>query len=107
MLYAGYVGFAVAFAFAVAAMLAGRIDQAWPALFVNQVIPAPQVSVKQRWRLGGSGQQVPKAGLRPIQQFCQFIAITVLLGEVYLKAQPAFEEKIWPGFSVRIISALP
>jgi len=29
MLYTGYVGFAVAFAFAVAAMLAGRIDQAW------------------------------------------------------------------------------
>jgi len=29
MLYAGYVGFAVAFAFAVAAMLAGRIDSAW------------------------------------------------------------------------------
>jgi len=29
MLYTGYVGFSVAFAFAVAAMLAGRIDQAW------------------------------------------------------------------------------
>ena len=29
MLYMGYVGFAVAFAFAVAALLAGRIDQAW------------------------------------------------------------------------------
>jgi cytochrome c-type biogenesis protein CcmF len=29
MLYTGYVGFAVAFAFAVAAMLAGRIDEAW------------------------------------------------------------------------------
>ena len=29
MLYAGYVGFAVAFAFAVAAMLAGRIDETW------------------------------------------------------------------------------
>ena len=29
MLYAGYVGFSVAFAFAVAAMLAGRIDQQW------------------------------------------------------------------------------
>jgi cytochrome c-type biogenesis protein CcmF len=29
MLYTGYVGFAVAFAFAVAAMLAGRIDQQW------------------------------------------------------------------------------
>jgi cytochrome c-type biogenesis protein CcmF len=29
MLYTGYVGFAVAFAFAVAAMLAGRIDSTW------------------------------------------------------------------------------
>ncbi|MBM4196429.1 MAG: heme lyase CcmF/NrfE family subunit [Gammaproteobacteria bacterium] len=29
LLYAGYVGFSVAFAFAVAAMLAGRIDQQW------------------------------------------------------------------------------
>jgi cytochrome c-type biogenesis protein CcmF len=29
MLYAGYVGFSVAFAFAIAAMLAGRIDQQW------------------------------------------------------------------------------
>ncbi len=29
MLYTGYVGFSVAFAFAVAAMLAGRIDQQW------------------------------------------------------------------------------
>lgn len=29
LLYAGYVGFSVAFAFAVAAMLAGHIDQAW------------------------------------------------------------------------------
>ncbi len=29
LLYAGYVGFAVAFAFAVAAMLEGRLDQAW------------------------------------------------------------------------------
>ncbi len=29
MLYTGYVGFAVAFAFAVAALLAGRIDQDW------------------------------------------------------------------------------
>jgi cytochrome c-type biogenesis protein CcmF len=29
MLYTGYVGFAVAFAFAVAAMLEGRLDQAW------------------------------------------------------------------------------
>jgi cytochrome c-type biogenesis protein CcmF len=29
MLYAGYVGFAVAFAFACAAMLEGRLDQAW------------------------------------------------------------------------------
>ncbi|MFQ5634900.1 MAG: heme lyase CcmF/NrfE family subunit [Gammaproteobacteria bacterium] len=29
ILYTGYVGFSVAFAFAVAAMLAGRIDQAW------------------------------------------------------------------------------
>jgi cytochrome c-type biogenesis protein CcmF len=29
MLYTGYVGFSVAFAFAVAAMLAGRIDQNW------------------------------------------------------------------------------
>ncbi len=29
MLYTGYVGFSVAFAFAIAAMLAGRIDQQW------------------------------------------------------------------------------
>ena len=29
MLYAGYVGFAVAFAFACAAMIEGRLDQAW------------------------------------------------------------------------------
>ena len=29
MLYTGYVGFSVAFAFAVAAMLEGRLDQAW------------------------------------------------------------------------------
>ncbi len=29
MLYTGYVGFSVAFAFAVAALLAGRVDQAW------------------------------------------------------------------------------
>ncbi len=29
MLYIGYVGFSVAFAFAVAALLAGRVDQAW------------------------------------------------------------------------------
>jgi cytochrome c-type biogenesis protein CcmF len=29
LLYAGYVGFSVAFAFAVAAMLSGRIDQQW------------------------------------------------------------------------------
>ncbi|MEZ5566416.1 MAG: heme lyase CcmF/NrfE family subunit [Gammaproteobacteria bacterium] len=29
MLYMGYVGFSVAFSFAVAAMLAGRVDQAW------------------------------------------------------------------------------
>ncbi|MDH3589925.1 MAG: heme lyase CcmF/NrfE family subunit, partial [Gammaproteobacteria bacterium] len=29
MLYVGYVGFSVAFAFAVAAMIEGRIDQAW------------------------------------------------------------------------------
>jgi len=29
LLYTGYVGFSVAFAFAVAAMLAGRIDQTW------------------------------------------------------------------------------
>ncbi|MCZ6659249.1 MAG: heme lyase CcmF/NrfE family subunit [Gammaproteobacteria bacterium] len=29
MLYAGYVGFAVAFAFAVAALLSGRLDSAW------------------------------------------------------------------------------
>lgn len=29
ILYTGYVGFAVAFAFAVAAMLSGRLDQAW------------------------------------------------------------------------------
>jgi cytochrome c-type biogenesis protein CcmF len=29
MLYAGYVGFSVAFSFAIAAMLAGRIDQQW------------------------------------------------------------------------------
>ena len=29
MLYAGYVGFAVAFAFAIAAMLAGQIDRQW------------------------------------------------------------------------------
>ena len=29
MLYTGYVGFSVAFAFACAAMLEGRLDQAW------------------------------------------------------------------------------
>jgi cytochrome c-type biogenesis protein CcmF len=29
MLYMGYVGFAVAFAFAVAALLSGRFDAAW------------------------------------------------------------------------------
>ena len=29
MLYMGYVGFSVAFAFAVAALLAGRLDAAW------------------------------------------------------------------------------
>jgi cytochrome c-type biogenesis protein CcmF len=29
MLYTGYVGFAVAFAYAIAAMLAGRVDQQW------------------------------------------------------------------------------
>ena len=29
ILYAGYVGFSVAFAFAIAAMLAGNLDQAW------------------------------------------------------------------------------
>jgi len=29
VLYAGYVGFSVAFAFAIAAMLTGRLDQAW------------------------------------------------------------------------------
>jgi len=29
MLYTGYVGFSVAFAFAVAALLAGRVDQSW------------------------------------------------------------------------------
>jgi len=29
MLYTGYVGFSVAFAFAIAAMLAGHVDQAW------------------------------------------------------------------------------
>jgi len=30
ILYTGYVGFAVAFAFACAAMLEGRLDQQWP-----------------------------------------------------------------------------
>jgi len=29
MLYTGYVGFSVAFAFAIAAMLEGRLDQTW------------------------------------------------------------------------------
>ncbi len=29
MLYVGYVGFSVAFAFAVAAMLEGKLDQVW------------------------------------------------------------------------------
>jgi cytochrome c-type biogenesis protein CcmF len=29
MLYMGYVGFSVAFAFAIAALMAGRLDAAW------------------------------------------------------------------------------
>ena len=29
MLYTGYVGFSVAFAFAIAALLSGRLDAAW------------------------------------------------------------------------------
>ncbi len=42
LLYIGYVGFSVAFAFAIAALLGGRLDTAW-ARWSRPWTPSPQI----------------------------------------------------------------
>ena len=78
MLYLGYVGFAVAFAFAVAALLAGRLDAAWarldaapgptsPGRSSRSVSPWEAGGPTTNWAgaAGGSGDPVENASFMP------------------------------------------
>jgi cytochrome c biogenesis factor len=61
MLYMGYVGFSVAFAFAIAALLEGRLDSAW-ARWSRPWTTAAWMLPHDRHRLGSGGPTTNSAG---------------------------------------------